>query len=265
MIGVQFGRWTIIGEAPPLVVGNGQRLTKFMCRCSCGKERAVLLRSMQIGASASCGCSRHRAIQDFIKRFEAKIMPEPNSGCWLWLGSIDPKGYGQIRDEWGHLRIASHISLQFLGIGVPPDMEVLHKCDNPPCVNPDHLRVGTHKDNMQDSFDKGRADHSGLLLGRGWQRTAQQQLDVLRARFDTGDTQSEAARHAGMAKGVALYWFKRWGHVARPMRDRTHCAHGHPYSGDNLRIKKNGERECRRCARTASRATKERQRAAAFA
>jgi hypothetical protein len=95
-------------------------------------------------------------------------MPEPNSGCWLWVGSCDRNGYGQIREDKNTLKYASHISLRIHGIDTPTGMGVLHKCDNPPCVNPDHLFVGNQKANMADAKAKNRMNLSGLEKGRGY-------------------------------------------------------------------------------------------------
>ncbi len=90
-------------------------------------------------------------------RFHRKWIGEPNSGCWLWLGSIDRKGYGQIRDpDQNRLRVATHVSIELHGGAVPPGMCVLHRCDVPGCVNPAHLFVGTLKDNTQDMIGKKR-------------------------------------------------------------------------------------------------------------
>lgn len=100
------------------------------------------------------------------ERFERKFIPEPNSGCWLWTGSVDSKGYGQIRmpgkARQGRLRYATHISLELAGHEIPDGLEACHHCDNPCCVNPDHLFVGTHQDNMRDSWRKGRASKPPL-------------------------------------------------------------------------------------------------------
>lgn len=93
-------------------------------------------------------------------RFWKYVSPEPNSGCWLWEGSVDKRGYGQIRSHNsgpGSLRYATHISLEIHDRKLPPGMNACHKCDIPLCVNPDHLFHGTQKDNSADSWAKGRA------------------------------------------------------------------------------------------------------------
>ena len=82
-------------------------------------------------------------------------------GCWPWLLSKRGNGYGQVNIEGlvGYGRIASRASyLLFVG-SIPEGMKVLHTCDNPPCVRPSHLFLGTSKDNTQDMYAKGRAGY----------------------------------------------------------------------------------------------------------
>lgn len=109
------------------------------------------------------GASRNRNL-DAV--FASRYCPEPNSGCWLWLGSTDRKGYGQIRVTGNTLRYATHVSLELVGRPRPGKLFACHKCDNPSCVNPDHLFWGTAKANSQDAKRKGRLVFSGLDAGR---------------------------------------------------------------------------------------------------
>lgn len=89
------------------------------------------------------------------QRFEAQYIPEPMSGCWLWTGALI-FGYGAIYFE-GKQHRAHRISWRLYRGEIPEGLSVLHKCDTPCCVNPDHLFLGTHADNMRDKAVKKRS------------------------------------------------------------------------------------------------------------
>ena len=108
-----------------------------------------------------------RRARPMLERFWSKVQKTDN--CWIWTGSRLTNGYGLIRPEGQapgeRKRVLAHRVSWQLHYGVLPDKTgnrktdicVLHHCDNPPCVRPDHLFLGTMKDNSQDMSAKGRA------------------------------------------------------------------------------------------------------------
>lgn len=95
-----------------------------------------------------------------IGSFHGKYIPEPNSGCWLWTAGVGIGGYGRLWCGAGLTRYAHRFSYELAFGPVPSGMFVCHRCDTPACVNPDHLFLGTHRDNMRDMQQKGRVQNA---------------------------------------------------------------------------------------------------------
>lgn len=88
-------------------------------------------------------------------RFQTKFVPEPNSGCWLWTGGSFSERYGRIKIDGADL-LAHRVAWELYRGEIPEGLCVLHRCDTPFCINPNHLWLGTHKDNHLDMVTKGR-------------------------------------------------------------------------------------------------------------
>jgi hypothetical protein len=109
--------------------------------------------------------SRKVDLGNAVERFNKKYQIQ-NNGCWLWIGGTRPNGKGvPYPRHWSDdfKSVGAHrFSYELINGAIPKGLYVCHKCDMPLCVNPDHLFVGTHHDNMRDMVQKKRS-----FIGRG--------------------------------------------------------------------------------------------------
>lgn len=134
---------------------------RWLCKCDCGNLYVAgqgKLNKRKDGVR-SCGLrSNHprplRETADVLREANKKIFKQPN-GCWIWTGAFVGDGYGVL--NFRRKRYRAHRLLYELLVGpIPEGLLIRHSCDNPPCVNPDHLSIGTQKDNMRDCGERFR-------------------------------------------------------------------------------------------------------------
>jgi hypothetical protein len=154
----------------------------------CGQEFVARLSEVEKGDGRFC--SMRCVYADLsgparaVDRFWSRV--DRTETCWLYRPAVRSNGYGAVKYQGRTLR-ASHLSWTLHHGPVPDRLWVLHRCDTPPCVNPDHLFLGNRSDNMRDAAAKGRLD---------------QQLNPLRRRaarspFTPDDVRSVRSRYAG--------------------------------------------------------------------
>jgi hypothetical protein len=142
-----------------------------------------------------------------LERFIEKISPEPNTGCWLWTGSERSFGYGCCAKN-GKNYPAHRAAYELFKGPIPSGLEIDHLCHVTFCVNPDHLEPVTRQVNIKRRRNGGP---------------------------NKGQRKANTVLHPNTAKNLM--------HNKR----KTHCPHGHEYSGDNLKIRPCGRRECKIC------------------
>lgn len=145
-------------------------------------------------------------------RFHESYIPEPNSGCWLWVGSLMNMGYGTMSID-GKNKLAHRISYQIARGSIPDGAYICHRCDNTFCVNPEHLFAGTQTDNMRDCAKKGR-NVTPTHQGEDHSQSKLTNSDVLAIRSDKRRASAIAATFNVSRVNVWLIKTRRaWGHL----------------------------------------------------
>lgn len=155
--------------------------------------------------------------QNVLDRFWAKVDKKSPAECWEWTAAKNEHGYGIIRIDGKNVK-AHRIALANGSIEPPSSVKALHSCDNPPCVNPSHLRWGTQMENIEDMHSRGRRVYN----------------------------RKQKAEKPEPKPAAGKYSFV------------THCKYGHEFTEGNTRMKPNPavrggcERQCITCRKEAS-------------
>jgi hypothetical protein len=158
-----------------------------------------------------------RDLRDDLKvqaRFWAKVETGPADACWPWMACRFHTGYGKLALD-GKAVFANRVAWVLTHGPIPESLDVLHRCDNPPCCNPAHLFLGTHADNMRDRSEKGRRTSTVGEQNPKCRLTEQDVLDIRASRRNGNHNVTAVAAQYGIT--VSNYWaivhYRSWKHL----------------------------------------------------
>jgi len=148
------------------------------------------------------------------EEFDRSWVENPATGCWEWTRGRFAGGYGQVHWRGKGGQLAHRVAYE-LQIGpIPPGLVVRHTCDNPPCVNPNHLTIGTQADNIADAVRRGRVatgDRNGarkrperVLRGEAqpMAKLNRRRVRLIRTLSSRGEPQARLAKHFGVSQAT---------------------------------------------------------------
>ena len=143
-----------------------------------------------------------------MDRFWSKV--DKSGDCWEWKAYRDKDGYGNISIDNKTIR-AHRVSWELENGKINGELQCLHKCDNPPCVNPAHLFLGTNQDNVTDKVNKGRNPQGSQSK---LSKLTDADVDEIREHGDYF-TRQEIANYYGIQKAAVqkILYYKRWNHI----------------------------------------------------
>lgn len=156
-------------------------------------------------------------------KFKTKYQIKEN-GCWEWTSHLFSNGYGCI-NEYENKKtkclLAHRVSYSLFNGEIPPNMVVMHTCDNPKCVNPKHLVIGTQKENIHDMINKGRksiSPHYGENNGSS-KLTEEKVKSILKLRYENKEKVSNIANVFSVSKALIekIISGRLWTQTTRPI------------------------------------------------
>lgn len=189
---------------------EGRRKRGLCTRCY---QRAKARRQLALYPSSMV--PRGATLAERLEHHGWNVTP---AGCWEWVGSLNQNGYGQLAVGTDRPEIASRVAYTAWVGPIPAEGVVCHECDNPPCINPAHLFIGTRADNNRDAADKARTANGELRP----HKLKDAQVTEIRRRYLRGDVkQRTLALEFGVSQQLisSLVRLERRPKPTHPRRD----------------------------------------------
>lgn len=170
--GLRFGRLIVIRRAKDSIASSGYISPRWECLCDCGTRKVIRQQRLVSNSTKSCGCLRREMATERASKLNLvldekqyildRVKKKRKTGCWQWTGTCFSSGYARAglykrNGRKNFSQRASRMSYEVFVGKIPKGFLICHKCDNPKCVNPDHLFLGKPKDNSQDMVSKDRS------------------------------------------------------------------------------------------------------------
>lgn len=180
-------------------------------------EGGLLMKLIESFHCPGCGKDTPKPLceQKTIARFWSKV--RKTDKCWIWVGQMQPPSfkYGRFMLKKRPL-FAHRVSWEINNGPIPEGLYVLHSCDNPPCVNPSHLSVGTKKENSRQMVERGRGRHQ-IYRGEDHpnSKLSEENISDIRRLASDGMAKKEIGMRFGVSDTMVGYIVRRksWGHI----------------------------------------------------
>lgn len=218
LVGQKFSKLTVIKRHETNIGGR----VAWVCKCDCGNDKIVKGTALQQAETKTCGCFHNMPEREREKQTKARIKKyikiHPETGCWEWQGFLMACGYG-LTSHKGKKILAHRASWLVCEGEIPNNMCVLHKCDNRKCINPDHLFLGTKKENTIDMLKKKRHSYVPHLgINHGCAKLTEEQVYSIRKKKKMGSTNKELAMEFNVFRSTIekIVYRQTWKHLHDP-------------------------------------------------